>query len=57
MLHPDVHVGSGFLIETMGTFLLVFTVMMTAVHPKSMAGNMAPVAIGWYVTCRVVVGD
>ena len=41
--------GSAFLIETMGTFLLVWTVMMTAVHKKSIAGNMAPIAIGWSV--------
>lgn len=41
--------GSAFLIETMGTFLLVWTVMMTAVHKKSIAGNIAPIAIGWSV--------
>ncbi|KAI2506429.1 water channel [Fragilaria crotonensis] len=41
--------GSAFLIETMGTFILVWTVMMTAVHKKSIAGNMAPIAIGWSV--------
>jgi glycerol uptake facilitator-like aquaporin len=33
----------------MGTFLLVWTVMMTAVHKKSIAGNIAPIAIGWSV--------
>mmetsp|Transcript_17127 Transcript_17127/g.28458 ORF Transcript_17127/g.28458 Transcript_17127/m.28458 type:complete len:283 (+) Transcript_17127:250-1098(+) len=41
--------GSAFLIEAMGTFLLVWTVMMTAVHKKSIAGNIAPIAIGWSV--------
>lgn len=33
----------------MGTFILVWTVLMTAVHKKSIAGNMAPIAIGWSV--------
>ena len=41
--------GSAFLIEAMGTFLLVWTVMMTAVHKKSITGNLAPIAIGWSV--------
>jgi len=45
----QVSFGSGFLIEAIGTFLLVWTVMMTAVHKKSIAGNIAPVAIGWSV--------
>jgi glycerol uptake facilitator-like aquaporin len=34
----------------MGTFILVWTVMMTAVSGKSIAGNLAPIAIGWAVT-------
>lgn len=46
---PNVGLGSAFLIEVMGTFLLLWTVMMTAVHKKSIAGNIAPVAIGWSV--------
>jgi aquaporin PIP len=41
--------GSAFLGEFMGTFLLVFTVIMTAVHSKSIAQNIAPIAIGWSV--------
>jgi aquaporin PIP len=46
---PSVPSGSAFLGEAMGTFLLVFTVIMTAVHPKSIAQNIAPIAIGWSV--------
>ena len=41
--------GSAFLGETLGTFLLVWTVLMTAVHKKSIAANIAPIAIGWSV--------
>lgn len=41
--------GSAFLIELMGTFLLVWTVLMTAVSKISIAGNLAPIAIGWSV--------
>eukprot|EP00543_Licmophora_paradoxa_P014826 CAMPEP_0202464446 /NCGR_PEP_ID=MMETSP1360-20130828/61984_1 /ASSEMBLY_ACC=CAM_ASM_000848 /TAXON_ID=515479 /ORGANISM="Licmophora paradoxa, Strain CCMP2313" /LENGTH=119 /DNA_ID=CAMNT_0049087753 /DNA_START=1 /DNA_END=357 /DNA_ORIENTATION=- len=52
----DYPLGSAFLIEVMGTFLLVWTVMMTAVHPKNIAGNMAPIAIGWSVLlCHLVL--
>ena len=46
---PRVSSGSAFLIELMGTFLLVFTVLHVAVHSKSTAGNIAPIAIGWAV--------
>lgn len=46
---PNLPVGSAFLAEAMGTFLLVWTVLMTAVHKKSIAGNIAPIAIGWSV--------
>ena len=42
-------VGSAFLLEFMGTFLLVWTVCMTAVSKKSIAANIAPIAIGWAV--------
>jgi len=47
----DAQVSSGcaFFIEMMGTFLLVLTVLMVAVHKKSGAGNTAPIAIGWAV--------
>ena len=46
---PRVSSGSAFLIESMGTYLLVFTVLHAAVHSKSTAGNAAPIAIGWSV--------
>jgi MIP family channel proteins len=46
---PRVSSGSAFLIECMGTYLLVFTVLHAAVHSKSTAGNAAPIAIGWAV--------
>jgi MIP family channel proteins len=48
-VHPDMNLGSAFLIEFMGTFLLVWTVCMTAVSKNSIAGNAAPIAIGWSV--------
>jgi aquaporin PIP len=48
-VRPDLPVGSAFLGECVGTFLLVWTVMMTAVSHKSIAGNIAPIAIGWSV--------
>jgi aquaporin PIP len=48
-VHPDLPVASAFLGECVGTFLLVWTVMMTAVSHKSTAGNIAPIAIGWSV--------
>jgi aquaporin-1 len=46
---PELPLGSAFLIELMGTFLLVWTVCMTAVSKKSIASNIAPIAIGWSV--------
>lgn len=49
IVSPLVSSGSAFLIELMGTFLLVFTVLHVAVHNKSTAGNVAPIAIGWAV--------
>lgn len=54
-LAPGVAQGSGFLIEVVGTYLLVFTVCMTAVHKKSGAGNAAPIAIGWSVMMAHIV--
>jgi glycerol uptake facilitator-like aquaporin len=48
-VHDELSVGSAFLGEVMGTFLLVWTVIMTAVNNKSIAGNHAPIAIGWAV--------
>lgn len=41
--------GGAFLLELVGTYLLVITVMLAAVHVKSTAGNCAPIAIGWAV--------
>ena len=41
--------GCGFIIETIGTYLLVLKVLNSAVHPKSTAGNAAPITIGWAV--------
>jgi MIP family channel proteins len=38
--------ASAFVVETFGTFMLMLTVLMTAVHKKSVAGNIAPLAIG-----------
>lgn len=54
-LHPDISQGSAFLGEAMGTFVLVWTVMMTAVYKKNIAGNLAPLAIGWSVTLAHLV--
>lgn len=48
-VNPNMPVGSAFLGEVMGTFILVWTVMLTAVSKKSIAGNLAPIAIGWSV--------
>jgi MIP family channel proteins len=45
----EIPLGSAFLGEMMGTFLLVWTVLMTAVSVHSIAGNLAPIAIGWSV--------
>ena len=47
----DIRVSNGcaFLIEIMGTYLLVFTVLQAAVHTKSTGGNAIPIAIGWSV--------
>lgn len=42
-------IGSAFLLELLGTFLLVWTVCMTAVSSRSIASNAAPIAIGWAV--------
>uniref|UniRef100_A0A7R9WIQ8 Aquaporin n=1 Tax=Pseudictyota dubia TaxID=2749911 RepID=A0A7R9WIQ8_9STRA len=38
-----------FLIEAVGTFILIITVLNSAVHRKSEAKNAAPIAIGWAV--------
>lgn len=57
-LNPALHQGNGFLLEFMGTFLLCMTVVMTAVHKKSLAHgvpHMAPLAIGLAVFLAHVV--
>jgi len=51
----NIGIGSAFLVEAVGTFILVWTVMMTAVHKKSIAGNIAPIAIGWSVFLAHIV--
>eukprot|EP00547_Thalassionema_nitzschioides_P000640 CAMPEP_0194213168 /NCGR_PEP_ID=MMETSP0156-20130528/13555_1 /TAXON_ID=33649 /ORGANISM="Thalassionema nitzschioides, Strain L26-B" /LENGTH=267 /DNA_ID=CAMNT_0038941139 /DNA_START=73 /DNA_END=876 /DNA_ORIENTATION=- len=51
----NISLESGFLVEGVGTFILVWTVMMTAVHKKSIAGNVAPIAIGWSVFLAHIV--
>ena len=45
-VEPDLNVWSAFLGEAMGTFLLVWTVLLTAVYKRSIADNLAPLAIG-----------
>mmetsp|Transcript_20207 Transcript_20207/g.35579 ORF Transcript_20207/g.35579 Transcript_20207/m.35579 type:complete len:301 (-) Transcript_20207:146-1048(-) len=44
-----ISIGAAFLLEFLGTFLLVWTVCMTAVSKSSIAANIAPIAIGWSV--------
>ncbi len=45
----DLMWASAFVVEMFGTFMLMFTVLMTAVHKKSAAGNLAPLSIGFTV--------
>lgn len=52
---PRVHQGCAFLLEMVGTYLLVITVLNSAVHKKSGAGNAAPIAIGWSVLLAHIV--
>ena len=42
-VNEHVHVGCAFLLELTGTFILVVTVLNSAVSAKSAAGNAAPV--------------
>lgn len=42
-------IGSAFLLELVGTYLLVITVLNSAVDKNSGAGSCAPIAIGWSV--------
>jgi MIP family channel proteins len=48
-VNSRISIGGAFLLEVVGTYLLVITVMLAAVHIKSTAGNCAPIAIGWSV--------
>jgi MIP family channel proteins len=48
-VHSQYSHFSAFLGESLGTFILVWTVLMTAVNTKSIAGNVAPIAVGWSV--------
>eukprot|EP00934_Nitzschia_sp_Nitz4_P001839 Nitzschia sp. Nitz4//scaffold317_size20466//10725//11912//NITZ4_008663-RA/size20466-processed-gene-0.9-mRNA-1//1//CDS//3329547536//1839//frame0 len=41
--------GSAFVLEMMGTFMWVFTMLMAVVHKSSMAKNLGPIAVGWAV--------
>ena len=45
----SISIGSAFFLELVGTYLLVFTVLHSAVHSASGAANAAPIAIGWSV--------
>ena len=55
-LSDNTTIYGGFLLELIGTFLLVITVLLTAVDPNSAAGNLAPAAIGWSVMlCHIVM--
>jgi MIP family channel proteins len=46
---PTSSIGSAFLLELVGTYLLVITVLNSARDSGSGAGNCAPTAIGWSV--------
>jgi len=52
---PRTATGCAFLLEIVGTYLLVLTVLNSAVHIKSAAGNAAPIAIGWSVMIAHIV--
>jgi MIP family channel proteins len=54
-VNPAVPLGSAFLLEVMGTFLLVWTVLNTAVSKNSIAANLAPMAIGFSVFLAHIV--
>eukprot|EP00537_Pseudo-nitzschia_pungens_P012963 CAMPEP_0172394686 /NCGR_PEP_ID=MMETSP1061-20121228/16040_1 /TAXON_ID=37318 /ORGANISM="Pseudo-nitzschia pungens, Strain cf. pungens" /LENGTH=274 /DNA_ID=CAMNT_0013126109 /DNA_START=168 /DNA_END=992 /DNA_ORIENTATION=+ len=54
-LGDDVSQGCAFLLELVGTYLLVITVLNSAVHKGSAAGNAAPIAIGWSVMLAHIV--
>mmetsp|Transcript_15074 Transcript_15074/g.17062 ORF Transcript_15074/g.17062 Transcript_15074/m.17062 type:complete len:318 (+) Transcript_15074:149-1102(+) len=57
-LNPRLTAGNGFVYEFMGTLLLCITVLMTAVHGKSLAqgkASNAPIAIGFAVLLAHVI--
>eukprot|EP00980_Cylindrotheca_fusiformis_P025210 scaffold13276_cov79-Cylindrotheca_fusiformis.AAC.1 len=54
-LSPRNKEANAFLIETIGTYLLVFVVIMSVLHKKSLTGNAAPIAIGWAVMMAHIV--
>lgn len=55
VVNSKVSNGCAFLLEIMGTYLLVFTVLHSAVHTKSTGGNAVPIAIGWAVVIAHLV--
>jgi len=54
-LGPGVEPGWGMLIEFMLTFLLILTICMVAVNPKTKT-NLAPLAIGFVVVVDIFAG-
>ena len=48
-------VGGAFAMESVLSFLLVFVIIQTAIHPSSGAGNNAPLAIGFAVFLAHIV--
>lgn len=57
-LNPHLNQGNGFVLEFMATLVLCMTVVMTAVHKKSLAQgipHVAPMAIGFAVFLAHIV--
>ena len=54
-IHDRVADGCAFLLEVIGTYLLVITVLNAAASRTSAAGNAAPIAIGWAVLVAHIV--
>ena len=55
-LAPGVTAAEGLLCETVLTTVLVLTVLMTAVDPKTKS-SLAPLAIGFAVTVDILAGS
>lgn len=53
--HPAFGIGNAFIVEFMGTFLLMFVVCTTALYKKNAAGNNGCIAIGFAVYLAHVV--